>query len=194
MKARLHGRARTTPRVRAELEASKEKTSTLAERYGLSRTTVAKWRTRTTIHDAPMGPRDPRSTVLTLVKEAMVVEFRRRTLLPLDDVLGCLRDSVPKLTHSSLHRCLERHGIPARPKARSCAKKPSDRRAFSTNMDLLASSSSKKMALSTMFWFVIPTALPDRPWNVRRHLLMRLACSRTASTDRPPAEMPRRFS
>ena len=25
--------------------------------------------------------------------------------------LGCLRDSIPKLTRSSLHRCLERHGI-----------------------------------------------------------------------------------
>ena len=41
----------------------------------------------------------------------MIVEFRRRTMLPLDDVLGCLRDSVPNLTRSSLHRCLERHGI-----------------------------------------------------------------------------------
>ncbi len=35
----------------------------------------------------------------------MVVEFRRRTLLPLDDVLGCLRDAIPKLTRSSMHRC-----------------------------------------------------------------------------------------
>ena len=58
-----------------------------------------------------MGPSSPHSTVLTLAEAAMVVEFRRRTLLPLDDVLGCLRDSVPKLTRSSLHRCLERHGI-----------------------------------------------------------------------------------
>ena len=41
----------------------------------------------------------------------MVVEFRRRTLLPLDNLMGCLRDSIPKLTRSSLHRCLERHGI-----------------------------------------------------------------------------------
>ena len=40
----------------------------------------------------------------------MVVEFRRRTLLPLDDVLGCLCDTIPKLTRSSLHRCLMRHG------------------------------------------------------------------------------------
>ena len=41
----------------------------------------------------------------------MVVEFRRRTLLPLADVLGCLRDSIPKLTRSSLRRCLECHDI-----------------------------------------------------------------------------------
>ena len=104
----LHGSARTTPRVRAELQASQEKTSVLARRYGLSRTTVTKWRERTSTSDSRMGPRDPRSTVLTLAEEAMVVEFRRRTLLPLDDVLGCLRDAVPTLTRSSLHRCLER--------------------------------------------------------------------------------------
>ena len=45
-----------------------------------------------------MGPSAPHSTVLTLVEEAMIVEFRRRTLLPLDDVLGCLRGSILKLT------------------------------------------------------------------------------------------------
>ena len=111
MAGSLHGSARTTPRVRAELQASKETTGALAQRYGLSRTTVTKWRARTTTDDAPMGPTSPPSTVLTLAEEAMVVEFRRRTLLPLDDVLGCLRDSIPKLTRSSLHRCLERHGI-----------------------------------------------------------------------------------
>ena len=111
MAGSLHGSARTTPRVRAELQASQDTTSCLAQRYGLSRTTVAKWRARTTTVDAPMGPSSPHSTVLTTAEEAMVVEFRRRTLLPLDDVLGCLRDSIPKLTRSSLHRCLERHGI-----------------------------------------------------------------------------------
>jgi len=36
----------------------------------------------------------------------MVVEFRCRTLLPLDAVLGCLTDAIPTLTRSSLHRCL----------------------------------------------------------------------------------------
>ena len=60
-----HGSARTTPRVRAELQSSQDATSSLAQRYGLSRTTVAKWRIRTTIDDAPMGPNSPHSTVLT---------------------------------------------------------------------------------------------------------------------------------
>jgi hypothetical protein len=58
-----------------------------------------------------MGPAKPRSTTLTEAEEAIVVEFRRRTLLPLDDVLGCLRETLPALSRSALHRCLVRHGI-----------------------------------------------------------------------------------
>jgi len=119
----LHGSARTTPRVRAELQASKEKASVLAKRYGLSRTTVNKWRSRSTTADARMGPRDPHSTVLTPVEEATIVAFRQRTLLPLDDVMGCLRDSIPKLTRSSLHRCLERHGISRLPASETMTKR-----------------------------------------------------------------------
>ena len=119
----LHGSARTTPRVRAELQRSKETASVLARRYGLSRTTVNKWRSRASTADAPMGPREPRSTVLTPVEEAMIVAFRRRTLLPLDDVMGCLRDQIPKLTRSSLHRCLERHGISRLPASETMTKR-----------------------------------------------------------------------
>jgi transposase InsO family protein len=63
-----------------------------------------------------MGPTRPRSTVLTEAEEAIVVEFRRRTLLPLDDVLGCLREVIPTLTRSALHRCLQRHGISRLPR------------------------------------------------------------------------------
>ncbi len=40
-----------------------------------------------------------------------MVELRRRTLLPLDDILGCLRQTLPQLSRSALHRCLVRHGI-----------------------------------------------------------------------------------
>jgi hypothetical protein len=64
-----------------------------------------------------MGPKTPRSTVLTPAEEAIVVEFRRRTRLPLDDVLGCLRDTIPSLSRSALHRCLQRHSISRLPAA-----------------------------------------------------------------------------
>ncbi len=123
MAAGLHGSARTTPRVRAELQASQASTRALADRYGLNPKTVAKWRCRTGTADAPMGPRKPRSTVLTEAEEAMAVEFRRRTLLPLDDVLGCLREAIPALSRSALHRCLVRHGISRLPQGEEKAPK-----------------------------------------------------------------------
>lgn len=41
----------------------------------------------------------------------MIVAFRKRTLLPLDDCLYALPPSLPHLTRSSLHRCLQRHGV-----------------------------------------------------------------------------------
>jgi transposase InsO family protein len=72
---------------------------------------VQKWRKRETVADQPMGPAEPHSTVLTLEQEAMIVAFRRHTLLPLDDCLYALQPSIPSLTRSSLHRCLQRHGI-----------------------------------------------------------------------------------
>lgn len=74
--------------------------SVLAQRYGLNRTTVKKRRSRAMTADAPMRPSQPKSTVLTAAEEAVVVEFRRRTLL-VDDVRGCLHQSIPKLTRSS---------------------------------------------------------------------------------------------
>lgn len=124
----LHGSARMTPCVRAELQASQESSRSLAARYGLNPKTVRKWRQRTTTADAPMGPRAPKSTVLTPAEEAIVVAFRQKTLLPLDDVLGCLRDTIPNFSRSALHRCLQRHGISRLPVEESGRKAARGRR------------------------------------------------------------------
>jgi hypothetical protein len=70
-----------------------------------------------------MGPSRPKSTVLAEIEEAIVVEFRRRTLLPLDDVFGCLRETIPKLSRSAVHRCLARHGISPLPSSQETAAK-----------------------------------------------------------------------
>jgi hypothetical protein len=44
-------------------------------------------------------------------------------LLPLDDVLGCLREAIPTLSRSALHRCLTRHGISRLPEDEEKASK-----------------------------------------------------------------------
>src|SRR5436309_10405331 len=107
----LHGSATTTEAVRRAIQLRQESVRALAKRYGVSPTTVQKWRKRSTTADARMGPKEVRSTVLTREEEAIVVAFRRHTLLALDDCLYGLQPTIPHLTRSSLHRCLERHGI-----------------------------------------------------------------------------------
>ena len=57
----LHGSARTTPRIRAELQASKESARSLAARYDLNPKTVRKWRQRTIDGRCADGPKARRA-------------------------------------------------------------------------------------------------------------------------------------
>lgn len=107
----LHGSATTTEAVRLAIQHSQESLRALAKRYGINQKTVAKWKRRASVTDIPIGPIDPKSTVLSITDEAIIVAFRKHTLLPLDDCLYALQPTIPHLTRSSLHRCLQRHGI-----------------------------------------------------------------------------------
>jgi hypothetical protein len=68
--------------------------------------TGAPWKKRTVASDMKTGPKDPKSTVLAIEEEAIVVAFRKHSLLPLDDCLYALQATIPNLSRSSLHRCL----------------------------------------------------------------------------------------
>ena len=107
----LHGSATTTEAIRRAIQNSQESLRALAKRYGINQKTVIKWKGRTSVTDLPTGPKDPKSTVLSIEEEAIIVAFRKHTLLPLDDCLYALQPTIPHLTRSSLHRCLQRHGI-----------------------------------------------------------------------------------
>lgn len=107
----LHGSAKTTHAVRAFIQRSKASNAALSRELGVNVKTVAKWRKRDHVSDAQMGPKEVQSTVLSIEEEAVIVAFRRHTLLPLDDCLYALQPTIPHLTRSSLHRCLQRHGI-----------------------------------------------------------------------------------
>ena len=60
----LHGSAKTTNAIRAELQRSKAS----AARFGINEKTVLKWRMRRSVEDMPMGPKERRSKVLTPVE------------------------------------------------------------------------------------------------------------------------------
>ncbi len=107
----LHGSATTTEAVRRAIQHRQESLRTLAKHYGINPKTVAKWKRRDSTADRRTGPKQPQSTVLSPEQEAIIVAFRRHTRLPLDDCLYALQASIPQLTRSSLHRCLQRHGI-----------------------------------------------------------------------------------
>ncbi len=107
----LHGSARTTAAVRRATQHSQESLRVLARRHGINQKTVAKWKKRASATDLPTGPKEPKSTSLSVEDEAIIVAFRRHTLLPLDDCLYAFQPTIPHLTRSSLHRCLVRHGI-----------------------------------------------------------------------------------
>lgn len=115
----LHNCAATTHAVRKAIQRSQASVSELARQYGINQKTVRKWRARQSVEDKPMGPKNVRSTVLTLEEEAVCVTFRKHTLLPLDDCLYALQDSIPHLTRSSLHRLFQRHDISRLPKQKA---------------------------------------------------------------------------
>ena len=122
----LHGSATTTAAIRRAIQHGQESLRSLARRYGINQNTVAKWKQRSSVADLPTGPREPKSTVLSLEDEA-IVAFRRHTLLPLDDCLYALQATILHLTRSSLHRCLQRHDISRLP---NVAGDKMDRRRF----------------------------------------------------------------
>jgi hypothetical protein len=65
---------------------------------------VRKRKVRSSV-DRRTGPKEPRLTVLSIEEQAVIVGFRRHTLLPLDDCLYSLLPTIP------IWRCLQRHGI-----------------------------------------------------------------------------------
>ena len=114
----LHPRATTTPRIRKEIQESKESLIVLSKRYNINPKTVTKWRKSKTIFDKKSGAIKVR-TVLSDKEQAIICEFRRVTKLPLDDVFVALKSQIPVLSRSNLYRCLRRNGLNTLPREKT---------------------------------------------------------------------------
>jgi transposase InsO family protein len=107
----LHGCAKTTEAVRRAIQNSQKSAAKIAKEFGINPKTARKWKNRDFVQDQPMGPKEARSTLLSKEEEALIAAFRKITLFPLDDCLYSLQATIPHLTRSSLHRCLQRNHI-----------------------------------------------------------------------------------
>jgi len=114
----LHPCAKTTPRIREEIQKSKETIVVLAKKYNLNHKTILKWKHRENFNDRKSGAIKVRS-VLTDKEQAIICEFRRVTKLPLDDVFVALKDQITTLSRSNLYRCLRRNGLGTLPREKT---------------------------------------------------------------------------
>ncbi|MDT7929246.1 DDE-type integrase/transposase/recombinase, partial [Tepidimonas sp.] len=125
----LHKQARTTPAVRAEISASDEPVSVLAQRYHITESTVRQWQARADFNDRSHTPHRLQTTLTPAQEAVVVVELRRLLLLPLDDLVAVVKEFIePEASHSAIHRCLRRHRVNKLralcPEARQAAHKP----------------------------------------------------------------------
>jgi len=116
MELNLHANAATTPKTRAYIQRSKRSVAELAAELGVSETTIRRWRGRSTVADRPHTPKTLQIS-LSALEERLVCELRTSLQLPLDDIVEVMQRCVNAgLSRSAIHRCLQRHGISARPK------------------------------------------------------------------------------
>jgi hypothetical protein len=66
----LHGCATTPEAVRRAIQHSQKNLRALASHYWINQKTVAKWCKRSSVADLPAGPKEPRSTVLSIEADA----------------------------------------------------------------------------------------------------------------------------
>ena len=111
MLVRLHSQATTTPKVRADIQASDEPAWVLARRHGTTEQTVYKWRHRDSVEDRSHTPHRLQTT-LTPTQEAVAVALHKALQVSLDDLLAVVREFLnPDASRSGLDRCLRRHGV-----------------------------------------------------------------------------------
>ena len=82
----IHSQARTTPKIRAEIQASKGHMTIdqAAQHFNVNRSTIIKWRNRDSFEDRSHRPHTSH-TSLSPLQEEIVVHIRRSLLLVVDD-------------------------------------------------------------------------------------------------------------
>lgn len=76
----LHGTAKTTHKIRKEIQASKGSIKKLTEKYNINVKTVRKCKNRNFVEDLKCGRKKGQGSVLEGIAEQIVVEVRKEDL------------------------------------------------------------------------------------------------------------------
>jgi hypothetical protein len=112
MKINLHKNASTTPAQRAFIQnAGQMSISDLANRIGVSETTIRRWKNRNFVFDKPHTPKKVR-TAMPPKQEILVILLRICLCLGLDDLHQVVQKFIyPDCSRSGLNRLLKRYHI-----------------------------------------------------------------------------------
>lgn len=113
MKAnQIHPNARTTPKIREEIQRTPLGVSTrqLARYYHHTRKTIKRWRYDTATADKSSAPKRHNFRRYTLENEEQIVALKRQTNLSLDDLCDKLKEFLP-ISRAQVSRILRKYQL-----------------------------------------------------------------------------------
>ena len=126
-----HSNAKTTVHIRRQIKNSSETVAQIAERFGLNKNTVLKWKHRDNPEDQSCRPNKTR-TVLTEMDEWIICEVRKSTLISIDELTEILKPFLPALNRDNIYRCLKRHGLSSLKQMTAPEKQKGETKPFKT--------------------------------------------------------------
>lgn len=107
--------AKTNVEIRYAIKRSKLTQKELAEKYGISITTVAKWKHRRDKYDRTSIP-NTIHYALTDKEKKTIISIRKRTCLSLDEITNEMQKRNPSISRSTVYRTLRSAGLNRVPK------------------------------------------------------------------------------
>ncbi|HZJ36040.1 MAG TPA: IS481 family transposase [Gillisia sp.] len=105
MQQTYHFNATTNINVRSLIQNNPSTNLELASRFNVSPQTISKWKNRDFVDDVSSRPHNIKYA-LSDMERALAISLRSSTWLPIDEVWECLLGTNPKISRSSIYRCL----------------------------------------------------------------------------------------